>query len=90
MSVVTVIMKKVQIIGLVLANSWSQDGNIIGVAIAGFDESLTQIKPNCGMNAKLIKCLNRKVIVEGMWEDNGPLNRMLNVTSLELVNERIN
>ena len=80
-------MKIVQVKGLVIPNAWTKYGDVSGVAIAANDESIIQIKPGNAMSEKLIKCLSRLVVVEGVWEDSGQKNKVLNVISLEVIND---
>jgi hypothetical protein len=70
--------------GLVIANAWTKDGTVCGVAIAARDESSTPIKPGSAMSAKLLKCLNQMVTVEGVMDDSGRYPGQLEVSSVEI------
>ena len=78
---------RVSVTGLVIANSWANDGRVRSVAIAARDESSTPIKPGSATSAKLLKCLNQMVTVEGVMEESAKGGSQLEVSLIEVLGE---
>ena len=56
--------KTITINGLIIPDRWDEDGNITGIAIAGFDESNHSILMD-RVGKGLLKFMNDKVIITG-------------------------